>query len=149
MTPTEEETRVWIAFNFAHRRIHHDMEDALAREGLPSLKWYDVLWAIEMTGQDGVRARKLRDWLLFEQSNLSRVLSKLVADGLVQETPCDIDRRAKILRITPEGQTLRLKMWRVYGEKIHEHMRQLIASRSPSDLLDMLGSYEFPASGTR
>ncbi|MCL6283363.1 MarR family winged helix-turn-helix transcriptional regulator [Ruegeria sp. 2012CJ41-6] len=130
MLPTEEETRLWIALNRAHRRIHREMERALAAGGLPPLKWYDVLWGIEMAGSDGVRASNLRDWLLFEQSNLSRVLRNLIERGLVHETVCDADKRAKILRVTGKGAELRLRMWHIYGPQIHAHMNKLTADKN-------------------
>lgn len=136
MTPTHEETRLWIAINLAHRKIHREMERALALAGLPPLKWYDVLWAVEVAGHEGVRASALKDWLLFEQSNLSRVLAKLVGDGLIRETVCGQDRRAKTLTITDKGADLRLKMWEIYGQQIHQHMKWLSDDQSTTELLD-------------
>ena len=138
MLPTKEETRLWIAFNLAHRRVHREMERALAADDLPPLKTYDVLWAVEMAGDDGVRARNLKDWILFEQSNLSRVLQSLVERDLVRETVCSADRRAKILNITTEGAKLRKKMWSIYGEQIHIHMKALNASEHSNAFLHVL-----------
>ncbi|MFA3918986.1 MarR family winged helix-turn-helix transcriptional regulator [Ruegeria hyattellae] len=138
MLPTEEETRLWIALNRAHRMVHREMERALAAGGLPPLKWYDVLWAIEMAGSDGVRASNLRDWLLFEQSNLSRVLRSLIERGLVHETASDTDKRAKILRVTDKGAELRLRMWGIYGPQIHTSMIKLTADENAGALLRAL-----------
>lgn len=141
MAPTEKETHLWINLNLVHRKIHREMERALAAEGLPPLKSYDVLWAVEMAGEEGVRARKLREWLLFEQSNLSRVLRGLVERGLVRETICDSDRRAKVLRITDEGAALRLRMWQVYGVQIHTHMAALAKGGQGEAVLRALVAY--------
>ena len=138
MTPTDEETLLWVALNEVHGRIHRAMERALAAEGLPPLKWYDILWAFETSGAEGVRARHLRERVLFEQSHLSRLLAKLVARGLIRETVCDRDRRAKILRITEEGARLRRRMWQVYGAQIHQHMQVLAADGYAPVLLDRL-----------
>ncbi|WP_171182103.1 MarR family winged helix-turn-helix transcriptional regulator [Ruegeria sp. HKCCD8929] len=140
MTPTKEETDLWIALNLSHRRVHREMEHALASAGLPPLKWYDVLWAIEMAGAGGVRASKLKDWLLFEQSSLSRVLRSLIERGLVSESVCDVDKRAKTLKVTTEGAELRLKMWRIYGEQIHLHMKKVTDIESSGALLHALRS---------
>ena len=118
------------------------MEKALTSNGLPPLKWYDVLWAVEMSGDGGVRARNLRDWLLFEQSNLSRLLRTLVENELIKETVCDDDRRVKMLRITARGAKLRLQMWQVYGEQVHVHMKALAAGGNSEALLSILEGYQ-------
>lgn len=141
MTPTKQETHLWINFNLAHRKIHSAMERALAAEGLPSLKSYDVLWAVEMAGAEGVRAQKLKTWLLFEQSNLSRVLRGLVEQGLIEESVCEADRRAKLLRISEKGAALRLRMWRVYGEQIHAHMQALDQDGRGTDMRRALQAF--------
>lgn len=143
MTPTEEETRLWIALNLAHRKIHREMERALAAQDLPPLKWYDVLWAIEMAGPDGIRASNLKDWLLFEQSSLSRVLRGLIERELVSESVCETDRRAKVLNITRKGAKLRVKMWQVYGALIHSNMKKMAADANSDELQRALRSVQF------
>lgn len=120
--PTKDETALWVALNFAQRSIYRQMDLALKAEGLPPLRWYDVLWSLERTGNAGLRAFELEKMLIFEQSNLSRLLSRMAGEGLVEESVFEDDRRGKVLRITSSGQTLRQKMWRVYGPLIHEHM---------------------------
>lgn len=140
MTPTDKETQIWISLNLAHRRIHRRMERALSSAGLPPLKAYDVLWAIQLAGADGVRASDMKDWLLFEQSALSRTLRGLIEHGLVRETICDTDKRAKTLGITTAGEEMRLKMWQVYGEQIHDAMTTLTACSDADALLTALQS---------
>lgn len=138
MTPTDQEQHLWIAFKLAHRTINREMERALASAGLPSLNWYDVLWVVEMSGDKGVWARNLKGLLLFEQSNLSRVLARLVDSGLICETVCEEDRRAKILKITDEGAKLRLRMWAVYGEQIQVHMKKMMADGNAAGMTQSL-----------
>ena len=136
MTPTQAETDLWIAFNDLHRGIHREIERQLAANDLPPLKWYDVLWAVDLSGDEGVRAQHLRDWLLFEQSNLSRLLARLVQDGLIKETRCPQDGRAKTLTITATGKALRLRMWQIYGAQIHRQMQALRATGQGSAMLE-------------
>ncbi len=75
-----------------------------------------------MSGEDGVRTKRLHGRLLFEQSNLSRLLGQLVAHGLIDETSCDKDRRAKTLRITTDEARQLLWMWDICGDLFHKHM---------------------------
>jgi len=125
MYPTEEETALWVALNLAQRSVYGAMDAALKARGLPPLRWYDVLWAIERAGDGGVRPFEMERSLLFEQSNLSRLLHRMTGEGLVEESVFEGDRRGKLLRITKKGRHVRKAMWQVYGPLIHAHMRGL------------------------
>ncbi|MCV0424909.1 MAG: MarR family transcriptional regulator [Roseibium sp.] len=138
MKPSDRETHIWIMLNRAHRQAHRNMETELREKGLPSLRVYDLLWGVEMSGTEGVRAYELTDWLLFEQSNLSRLLAQLVSKGLIRETVLAADRRGKVLHITPEGAALRKEMWEIYGPGIQRHMRQLASAEGLQEFLDQL-----------
>jgi len=147
MTPNKRETAIWVLLNRAYRQTHRDMEAELRDAGLPSLRWYDVLWGLELAGEDGVRAFELTKNLLFEQSNLSRILSQMAKQGLVRETVLEQDRRGKVLHITPEGAALRLKMWELYGPAIKRNMEALAEAGELPEFLEILqetGGGPFP-----
>lgn len=147
MTPNKHETRIWVLLNRAYRQTHREMEAELRAAGLPSLRWYDVLWGIEMSGGGGVRAFELTKNLLFEQSNLSRILAQMAKQGLIRETVCAQDRRSKVLHITPDGAALRLKMWAVYGPAIKRNMAALAGTEELPEFLEILqetGGGPFP-----
>ncbi|MGI9489657.1 MAG: MarR family winged helix-turn-helix transcriptional regulator [Geminicoccaceae bacterium] len=120
--PTAEETALWVALNRAQRSIYRSMDLALKAKGLPPLRWYDVLWALERAEGGRVRPFELERLLIFEQSNLSRLLRRMVGAGLVEESVFQDDRRGKILGITSKGCRIRGQMWKIYGPLIHEHM---------------------------
>jgi DNA-binding MarR family transcriptional regulator len=125
MYPTENETRLWVAINFSQRSIYRKMDAALKAQGLPPLRWYDVLWGLERAGKKGKRPFELESSLLFEQSNLSRLLRRMVNEALLEEFLCSGDRRGKILRISGKGRDVRKDMWKIYGPMIHEYMAQI------------------------
>ena len=123
--PTEAETALWVALNLAQRSIYVAMNAALKAEGLPPLKWYDVLWAVERSEKSGLRPSELEKSLVFEQSNLSRMLQRMIGEGLLKEAVCPQDRRGKLVRSTQKGRRVRKRMWKVYGPLIQEHMSKL------------------------
>jgi len=123
--PSETEADVWIGLNRWLKAAHLDIDAALSEASLPPLKWYDVLWSIEREGASGTEAFKLKEALLFEQSNLSRLLRQLVLEGLIREQPSTRDKRAKVLSITEKGKGVRREMWKVYGPKIKTHLHTL------------------------
>ncbi len=125
MYPTKEETALWMALNRAQDSVYSAMDAVLKGEGLPRLRWYDVLWSIERAGGPGLRPFELEKALIFEQSNLSRLLRRMIEEGLVEESVLETDRRGRLLRITKKGRQVRKQMWTVYGPMIHAHMSKL------------------------
>lgn len=121
--PTAEETALWVSINRAQQYVYRSMDSVLKTRKLPPLRWYDVLWSVERAKSDGVRPFELERMLIFDQSNLSRLLRRMTDEGLIEEAQFSGDKRGKILNITAKGRRTRKKMWRIYGPLIHQHMR--------------------------
>jgi len=134
MYPTTEETALWVALNLAQRSVYGAMDSALKAVGLPRLRWYDVLWAIERADAKGLRPFEIEESLLFEQSNLSRLLRRMTGEGLVEESVFQDDRRGRVLRITAKGRHVRKQMWKIYGPMIHLNMSKLSKSYEPAKI---------------
>ncbi|MEH6548030.1 MAG: hypothetical protein V7701_16455, partial [Sneathiella sp.] len=66
MYPTEEETKLWVALNLSQTKIYRIIDTALKSEGLPNLRWYDVLWELERAQESGLRPFELERILIFE-----------------------------------------------------------------------------------
>ncbi len=132
-----ETTAVWVALNLAYRSVHREMEKALKEAGLPSLRWYDVLWELERS-RDGMRPFELENGLLFEQSNLSRMLRRIVDEGLIQAFAYEGDGRGKVLRITAKGRRLRKRMWQIYGPQIESHFGKIVDANKAGKLVSIL-----------
>ncbi|WP_367396933.1 MarR family winged helix-turn-helix transcriptional regulator [Ruegeria atlantica] len=120
--PTSLETDIWVAMNRTTRLIQFEISAALKDAGLPPLKWYDILWSLERHGGQ-LRPYELAQDTIFEQSNLSHLSRRLVAEGLITFVSFDGDRRGKVLKITDKGKELRKRMWEIYGPLLHEKMR--------------------------
>ena len=95
---TEVAERAWVQLIRAHRSALCSVEKALRAEGLPPLEWYDVLIELERAGQ--LRPRDLQERLLLAQYNLSRLLDRMEADGLVERERCSDDARCQWIRAT-------------------------------------------------
>ena len=119
--PSDETVQAWIALNRAQRMTFRAIETALRAEALPPLRWYDVLWELDRAPA-GLRPFELERRLLFDQSNLSRVISRLVAASYVQRVPVAEDGRGHMLRITSTGRALRRRMWDSYARLIQTNI---------------------------
>ena len=124
MYPSKPQSEFWIALHRAQRGTHRRIEAALKAEGLPSLRWYDVLWEVERN-KDGLQPFELEKSLLFEQSHLSHMLRRMTAEGLIEQKAHKHDGRAKVITITKRGRDVRKRMWAVYGPLIHAEMNKI------------------------
>lgn len=97
------------------------VEGDLKAAGHPALAWYDVLLELERVGAAGMRPGALQDAMLLTQWNLSRLIDRMVAAGLVARRPCPDDRRGQILVATPAGLALRAQVWPPYRRAVHRH----------------------------
>jgi DNA-binding MarR family transcriptional regulator len=99
----ELEMAAWAGFLRAHATLVRELDDELVREhGMP-LSTYDVL--IQLTGAPDQRMRlsQLADAVLLSRSGLSRLVTRLVDQGLVERTECSDDARGAFAAITGEG----------------------------------------------
>jgi DNA-binding MarR family transcriptional regulator len=134
---TEVAERAWVQLIRAHRSALCSVERALRAAELPPLEWYDVLLELERGGP--LRPRDLQERLLLAQYNLSRLLDRMEADGLVERERCSEDARCQWIRATPEGEALRTRMWPVYADSIRTAVESRLTKAQAAQLADLLG----------
>ena len=103
-----------------HAVLVEKIEARLARAGLPSLIWYDALWALERALQQRVRLHELAEKMVLSRSNLTRLIDRLVAAGLVRREKSTVDGRGAYGVLTEAGAHMRAQMWTVYKLAIAE-----------------------------
>ena len=118
--PSADLVEAWVALLGTSQRLLSALEDKLKKAGLPPLVWFDVLIELEHAGAAGLRPFELVDRMLLAQYNVSRLLARLEADGLVERLDCPDDGRGQVVRITKAGRTAQRRIWRVYGPAITE-----------------------------
>lgn len=116
--PSASAVSVWARLLRVARSLTESAEEALKAAGLPPLAWYDALHEIAEAGEDGLRPFQLPERLLLAQYNVSRLLARLEADGLVEKREVAGDGRGQAIRITRAGRDMRRRMWSVYGPAI-------------------------------
>ena len=89
-------------------RYHHTscaLERELQAQHDLSVSEFEILQQLVDTGGEcgSVRMTELADHVHLSQSALSRLVSRLQADSLVERSTCTDDRRAIFLNITPAG----------------------------------------------
>jgi DNA-binding MarR family transcriptional regulator len=101
--PTGAELAVWRDFLRAHATIAHRLEAELMAEQELPLAWYDVLLQLSEAPGRRLRMTELADRVLLSRSGLTRLVDRLVRDGLVRREPCEDDARGTYSVLTDEG----------------------------------------------
>jgi DNA-binding MarR family transcriptional regulator len=111
----------WRKFLLAHVLLLEQIEQDLTEASLPPLSWYDVLFALSEAAQHKLRLHELAQAVLLSRSNVTRLVDRLEAAGLVEREQCPIDRRGSFAVITDAGFTTLDQMWLVYGQGIEKY----------------------------
>jgi DNA-binding MarR family transcriptional regulator len=110
----------WALLLTAHAVLVERIEERLGAAGLPPFGWYDVLWGLERAEGHRLRMHELADKTVITRSNLTRLVDRLEAAGLVTRERAAEDRRGAFAVLTAEGRAMRRKMWPVYADAIRE-----------------------------
>ena len=108
----------WPALLTTRALMVEAVEKRLADAGLPELSWYDVLWALEQAPSGQLRMHELASATVITRSNMTRLVDRLEAAGLVARASVGEDRRGAFALLTPAGRAMRARMWKVYGPVI-------------------------------
>jgi DNA-binding MarR family transcriptional regulator len=85
---------------------------------------------------------ELEKQMLLPQYGLSRLIDRLVDNGLVARKICEVDKRGLVVEITEKGRELQKKMWNAYSAAIERHIGSKLSDSDAaklSALLDQLG----------
>lgn len=93
----------WRTFLQAHALISRRLDDELRAEQAMSLAEYDALVQLAAAADRRLRMNQLADRVLLSRSGVTRLVDRLVADGLVARTHCATDARGAEACLTPAG----------------------------------------------
>jgi DNA-binding MarR family transcriptional regulator len=110
--------------------LHKTGSRAIESEGLTTQQWA-VLGALSRPEvQGGMSIGELARYLLLSRQNLSGVIGRMERDGHLQSAPDPLDRRSRLVRMTPSGK----QVWRNFAlPKIHAYYDQVLQDFSIND----------------
>ena len=82
--------------------VQCEVETKLKKAGFPELSWYTVLWELERAGKP-TRPKDLAIPLFILPYQLSRLVDRMEAEGLVKRIHCKEDKRGHLLEPTRQG----------------------------------------------
>jgi DNA-binding MarR family transcriptional regulator len=93
----------WRAFLRAHAEVTRRLEADLVAEHQLPLAWYDVLVQLVEAPEHRLRMTELAGAVLISRSGLTRLVDRLVAEGLVRREPAVDDARGTYAVMTDAG----------------------------------------------
>ncbi len=103
LAPADPRLSAWRAFLEAHARVSRRLDDELRDEHSLSLPEYDALLQLATSPDRRLRMNVLAERVLLSRSGVTRLIDRLVADGLVERTACTTDGRGAEAVLTPTG----------------------------------------------
>jgi len=101
--PRDPRLAAWRSFLRAHARVIRTLEAELDASQDLALTDYDVLVQLAIAPDRRLRMSELADALLLSRSGATRLVDRLVRQGLVERVVCDTDRRGQWASLTDDG----------------------------------------------
>jgi len=132
----EAEFRVWRGFLRKHRTVTDELNRRLERAHDLTMLHYGVLITLVTDPNRQLRMTDLAERVLTSPSGMTRAVSRLAGEGLVERHQDPDDRRSFIVRLTPLG-LARLREAQVTH---HACVRELLLHGLTDDDLQRLGA---------
>ena len=133
--PSTEATAAWIRLMRVQSRVLDAVEQDLKKAGFPPLAWYDALLELSRAPSGEMRPVELEKQMLIPQYSTSRLIDRLVDEGLAARRECKIDKRGQFVEITEAGRELQKKMWSAYSAAIEKHVGSKLSDADAAQAL--------------
>ena len=140
--PSLEATSAWIRLMRVQSRVLDAVEQDLKKAGFPPLAWYDALLELSRAPTGELRPVELERQMLIPQYSTSRLIDRLVEEGLAARRECKVDKRGQFVEITETGRELQKRMSGAYSAAIEKYVGSKLSDADASKLcglLDRLG----------
>lgn len=101
----------------AMRHLKRELDRSLREETALNLVWFEALLRIQRAG-GSLTMGELSERISLSSGGITRLVDRLVGEGLVERRSCEADRRVHFVAITGEGR-------RVLGEALAIHTEDL------------------------
>lgn len=131
----------WARLMRVSGKLLQDIENDLKQADLPPLAWYDVLLEVRNAEPKWLRPVDIQQKMLVQQYNISRLIERLVNEGLVERKSCDCDGRGQYIVLKAAGNQLLDKMWPIYKAAIDQHFADKLTVAEVESLTQILGKF--------
>ena len=126
LTARDERLAPWRAFLLAHARVSRRLDEELRAEHDVSFAEYDALLTIAQAPGRRIRMGLLAGQVLLSKSGVTRLIDRLVSDGLVERSTCASDARGAEAVLTGRGLARLRAASRTHLRGISEHFLAVV-----------------------
>lgn len=118
---TATELGAWRGLCRVHASMLKNLETELeTKHGVP-LTSYEVLMHLSEAPGGRLRMSALAEQVLLSRSGLTRLIDRLVGEGLIERSACDDDARGSFAVLTPAGHDLVARARPSHLETVRKH----------------------------
>jgi DNA-binding MarR family transcriptional regulator len=146
-TPDSQELlrlRLWVRLLRAVRPVEVELRRRLAREFGVTLPKFDVMAALARR-EGGMTMTEVSRFLMVSNGNVTGLVDRLVAEGLVVRVANRDDRRATFVRLTRKG----LRLFEAMAAAHERWVNEILGSFGDDDTETMIGLLDSLRTGTR
>jgi DNA-binding MarR family transcriptional regulator len=140
---TKQKLRLWLRLLGASRSIEAELRQRLRVEFSTTLPKFDVMAALDRKSA-GMTMTEVSRFLKVSNGNVTGIIDRLVAEGLVARLAHEGDRRATFVRLTPRGTQQFAAMAKAHEAWISELLGE-IGREDTDTLVSLLGTLRAPA----
>lgn len=139
---TPEQFEVWRLFIRVHARVIRRLEaDLLDQHGLP-LAWYDVLARLLEADGRRLRMSELAERVMLSPSGLTRLVDRMVDEGLVERTQAERDGRGLYAVLTDAGYERLREVSGTHLRGVHDYVVGRFTNDELATISALLGRIE-------
>jgi DNA-binding MarR family transcriptional regulator len=135
----KREMAAWHAFIRAHARVVRMLEAELEAEHGLTLPAYEVLAHLSEAPGRQLRMSELAAFAVLTPSGLTRLVDKLVRDGLVERQKCGSDARVVFATITDAGMARLQAAYPTHLRGVREHLVDQLDTTRLDAIAEALG----------
>ena len=124
--PRDAKLAPWRAFLLAHARVFRRLDEELRVEHDLTVGEYDALLTIAQAPERKIRMRQLADQVILSKSGVTRLIDRLVDDGLVERSACLSDARGAEAVLTDRGLSRLRAAAKTHLRGIDEHFLSIL-----------------------
>lgn len=136
-----DEAKLIYSIGFLWNEISISLNNTLSKVNLNMAK-FNILMVIKHVGlKTGIQQNEISSRLLVTASNITKMLDKLEAEGLITRNDKKGNRRVKIIKITKKGSDLLDAIWKDYSNTI-ENLSPKITTVKKEKLIKVLENWK-------
>lgn len=128
LTARDPRLAPWRAFLLAHARVSRRLDEELRAEHDVSLAEYETLLTIAQAPGRRIRMGQLAEEILLSKSGVTRLIDRLVGDGLAERSVCLADGRGAEAVLTERGLSRLRAASETHLRGINEHFLAVVVS---------------------